>query len=89
VAANLIIFAGAALILSGLVRGRIWLPAFIAMDTYLLLNGVFLATAGVTNEAQGGALRIPLFVFVGLTVALMVTLAVRDLRSSAAATRQS
>ena len=45
-----------------------------ALAIYLLLNGVFLATYGIRNPAQGDSLRIVLFILVGLTVGLALWL---------------
>jgi hypothetical protein len=42
---------------------------------YLVLNIIFLMLEGVTNEAQGGELRLTLFVLVLLTVTLSTVLA--------------
>ena len=53
-------------------RGRTarrWLGAA-ALTIYLLLNALFLAQAGLTGAAQGGAPRAALFVLVALTLLL-------------------
>lgn len=44
---------------------------------YLFLNVLFLAREGVTNPAQGGELRVMLFVLVFLTVTLSALFAFR------------
>jgi hypothetical protein len=40
---------------------------------YLVLNIIFLAMEGITNEAQGGDLRVALFILVSVTVFLSST----------------
>ena len=46
----------------------------IAIALYLGLNGVFLAMNGITNPQQGGAVRLPLFVLVGVSTLLALWL---------------
>ncbi|MDQ2092463.1 hypothetical protein [Marimonas arenosa] len=48
--------------------------ATIAITLYLILNGWFVALHGVTNQDQGGAVRVTLFVLVGLSTALALWL---------------
>ncbi len=48
-----------------------------SLGIYLALNLFFLWQNGLTNPAAGGALRIPLFVFVVLTSALATALLTR------------
>ncbi|MEO0755141.1 MAG: hypothetical protein AAFY85_10140 [Pseudomonadota bacterium] len=55
--------------LTGQVGRRI---GFIVIAIYLALNGLFLVMYGVTNPQQGDALRVPLFVLVGLSTGLAV-----------------
>lgn len=65
-------------------RGRTahrWLGAA-ALAIYLLLNALFLAQAGLTNPAQGGAPRVALFVLVALTLGLSGALLVRGPRAA-------
>lgn len=67
-------------ILSNLIIGSwaIWglftktaaLSGLIAILLYLGLNGWFVAMHGITNPDQGGALRVTLFVLVGLSTAM-------------------
>ena len=68
--ANLIILVWLGLAATGRFMGSPRLMAVAALAAYLSLNLIFLAQAGVTNPAQGGALRVALFVFVLLTTAL-------------------
>ena len=70
IAANLIMLAWIGLAASGRFSGSPRLLAVTALVAYLGLNLTFLAQAGVTNPAQGGALRVALFVLVVLTAAL-------------------
>ncbi|NUM44824.1 MAG: hypothetical protein HUU38_08950 [Anaerolineales bacterium] len=51
--------------------------ALLATGSYLALNLLFLALNGVTNPAQGGELRITLFVLVALSTVLAGFLAYR------------
>jgi hypothetical protein len=44
--------------------------AAFAIGAYLVLNVVFLALEGITNEAQGGSLRVALFILVSVTLLL-------------------
>ena len=53
-----------------------------AVVVYLVLNGAFLAQAGLTNPAQGGAPRVALFVLVALTLGLSGALLVRGPRAA-------
>ncbi|WP_165784318.1 hypothetical protein [Zhengella mangrovi] len=46
----------------------------IAIILYLDLNGWFVAINGITNPEQGGALRLTLFVLVGLSSVLALWL---------------
>ena len=46
----------------------------VAIASYLVLNFIFVALHGVTNPDQGGALRVALFVLVGLSTALSIWL---------------
>ena len=53
-----------------LANPRMTIVASLAM--YLALNGMFVQTYGLTNPMQGDALRIALFVFIGITTVLTV-----------------
>lgn len=46
----------------------------VAIVLYLALNGWFLAMHGISNPDQGGALRVTLFVLVGLSTAFALWL---------------
>ncbi len=77
IASNLIV-----LLWLGVLSARVVAPQFrmIAVGVialYLALNLIFLATAGITNAAQGGGLRVTLLAFVALTTALSAVLAYR------------
>ncbi len=74
VASNLIILLWLAVALSGRFNMKSMLAAGGALGGYVILNGLFLALEGVTNPAQGGALRTTLFVLIGLTGALSIWL---------------
>jgi hypothetical protein len=76
IAANGVILLWLGLSVAVRLPGRRWTAGF-ALAVYLLLNIYFLAAAGLTNPAQGGALRTPLLVLVALTTVLCVWLAVR------------
>jgi len=52
----------------------------IAIGIYVALNAVFIAMNGITNPDQDGALRITLFVLVGLSVALALWLRAKTRR---------
>ena len=67
---NIIILLWVAGGMMGWLKVRFRPTAVGAVGAYLLLNLIFLALEGVTNEAQGGGLRVMLFVLIALTVAL-------------------
>lgn len=79
VTSNLIILGWLALISSGRFKTR--RAALLAAGSYLALNLIFLALNGVTNPAQGGELRITLFVLVFLSTGLsgFITSTLKDL----------
>lgn len=68
VTSNAIIFLWIGLEAAGRGRGKI-LP-LIAIGAYILLNGAFLATAGFTNDQQGGQVRWMFFALVIATLGL-------------------
>lgn len=70
VASNVVIIVWLALVLFDKLSTRFLLAASIAIGLYLVLNLLFLAREGITNPAQGDALRLMLFALVFLTVAL-------------------
>ncbi len=67
---NIIILLWVAAGVLGWLKARFRPTAVAAVSAYLLLNLIFLALEGVTNEAQGGDLRVMLFVLISLTVGL-------------------
>jgi hypothetical protein len=68
VSANLLILLWLALTASGRLKSRFPQTAAAATGAYLLLNLVFLAGAGLTNPALGGAVRAALLLLVSLTL---------------------
>ena len=54
-----------------------------SIGLYLILNLIFLAQEGLTNPAQGGNLRITLFLLVFLTATLSVAMSYRYKRTLA------
>lgn len=70
VASNVVILLWLALMAFGKIRGYARQTGFASLGVYLLLNALFLAQAGFTNPAQGGAVRWMLFLLVILTLAL-------------------
>jgi hypothetical protein len=70
VTSNLVILLWLAIAASGRLNTRLQLAALVSIGAYLLLNLVFLAREGLTNPAQGGALRVALFGLMFFTVAL-------------------
>ena len=70
VTSNIVIVLWLAAGARGLFRARPMVVALSAVGAYLALNLAFLAREGMTNAAQGGGLRIALFAFVLLTLAL-------------------
>ncbi len=75
VTANLIVLLWLALIAAGRLTALRRPAAVTAIGAYVILNGLFLAQAGLTNPAQGGALRVTLLVLVVLTTGLALWLA--------------
>lgn len=69
VASNGLILLWLALLARGSMRTKFRLTALGAIGLYLALNLIFLAQAGLTNAAQGGGLRVTLFLLVFLTSA--------------------
>lgn len=77
VAANVIVLLWLAIVVSDKVRANSLGLSLKTIGLYLLLHIIFLAREGVTNTAQGGDLRIALFVFMILTVGLSVLLTLK------------
>lgn len=67
---NIIILVWVGFAVLGWLKSQFRPTAVVAVSAYLLLNLIFLALEGVTNEAQGGGLRVMLFGLVFLTVGL-------------------
>ena len=76
VASNVIILAWLGLVAGG--RGGIRSISSGMVGGYLLLNLLFLAQEGITNPAQGGALRVMLLVLIALTEGLSAWLIYRS-----------
>jgi len=74
VASNLIILAWLVFGAAGLITEPARYISIGVIGVYLLLNFIFLGINGITNPAQGGALRLPLFAFMGFTVVLGIWL---------------
>jgi hypothetical protein len=70
VSSNLVILLWAAITVSGWLRPNLRLAALVSIAAYLVLNLIFLALYGITNPAQGGALRVSLVVLIFATLAL-------------------
>ncbi len=70
VSSNLVILLWLAVTAVGRSGDKFQWLAWASTGTYLLLNLVFLATEGITNPEQGGALRVALLLFVAITVIL-------------------
>jgi hypothetical protein len=70
VASNISILLWLAMIVSGRLKEKSLLMAVLSIVVYLILNFIFLALEGVTNAAQGGELRVALFLLMFCTVAL-------------------
>ena len=70
VASNIVILLWLAVVASGGFKSRyLWMPV-ISIGVYFILNLIFLALEGVTNAAQGGELRIALFLLMFITLVL-------------------
>lgn len=80
VATNLVVLLWVGLAVSRKLQRWRWETAVSITTITLYLGGnlLFLALAGITNPAQGGALRVTLFVLVGLTLLLSAWLALRQ-----------
>jgi hypothetical protein len=74
ITSNVIILLWLALVTFGRVKLNFRIVAAGAIGLYLLLNVIFLATNGVTNPEQGGALRVTLLILIALTVRLSIML---------------
>ena len=74
VASNAVILLWLVLMAFGILRGYARQTGIASVGLYLLLNALFLAQAGFTNPAQGGAVRWMLILLVALTVALSARL---------------
>ncbi len=72
---NVIIFVWLGLVLAGRFGHIPWRVAGAFVGVYVLLNGVFLAEAGLTNPDNNDEFRTVLFVLVGVTIALSAWLA--------------
>lgn len=70
VTSNVVILLWLAAMATGRIKANFRPVAIGVVGLYLVLNIIFLALEGVTNPAQGGALRLPLFVLVLLTLVL-------------------
>ena len=70
VASNLVILLWLAVVTSGKISASMRQTGIVSLGGYLLLNALFLAQAGFTNPAQGGAVRWMLILLVALTLAL-------------------
>ncbi|MBI1295920.1 hypothetical protein GC175_13280 [bacterium] len=77
ITANVVILLWLVVMALGKTGQRTALLSAAAIGVYLLLNLIFLVLEGVTNPAQGDALRTTLFVLVGVTVILSIWLAYR------------
>lgn len=77
VASNAVILLWLVLMAFGIIRGYARQTGIASVSGYLLLNAIFLAQAGFTNPAQGGAVRWMLILLVALTLSLAVWLIYR------------
>ena len=74
ITSNLVIIVGA---VGAYLSGRLnVLLSVLSGITYLVLNAVFIAQAGLANP-QTGALRLPLFVFMAASLAVLIWLSRR------------
>lgn len=74
VASNVVILLWLILAASGKISASMRQTDIASVGGYLLLNAIFLAQAGLTNPAQGGAVRWMLFLLVVLTLTLAIWL---------------
>lgn len=77
IASNLVVLVWTAAVMAGRINTRFALTAGGTILVYLAFNILFLLREGLTNPNQGGALRVTLFVLVGVTVGLSTLLASR------------
>lgn len=70
VTSNIIILIWLAVMAAGKFKAHFRPTAVIAVGAYFTLNVIFLAREGVTNAAQGGGLRIALFMLMFITLTL-------------------
>jgi len=70
VASNIVILLWLAVVASGGFKSRSLWMSTISIVAYFILNIIFLALEGVTNAAQGGELRIALFLLMFITLVL-------------------
>ena len=68
VSSNLVILLWVIALVVGQLKRSNWYISIAAIGIYLVLNLSFIGLKGITNPANGGALRLPLFILVGLTV---------------------
>jgi len=68
VTSNVVVLLWLALAASGKMSVSIRQMGVVSMGIYLLLNALFLAQAGFTNPAQGGAVRWMLILLIALTL---------------------
>lgn len=73
ITANVLLCMGLAALFSARGRALFAQVELFCVGAYLTLNAVFLATAGVVNPLNGNV-RLPLFVFVGVSALLSVWL---------------
>lgn len=76
VIANVVLLIWLGIVVSGRLNHMAWRVATGSVGVYLLLNAVFLATAGFTNPDDGGQFRTVLVVLVGMSVALAAWLTI-------------
>lgn len=75
VAANLVVLLWLGALAAGKFKAQAWPLALGALGVYLVLNLVFLMREGLTNPAQGDAVRVMLLLLVATTAALAAALA--------------
>ena len=70
ITSNIVILLWSAAVWFGWLKGQFRTASLAALGIYLLLNGIFLAQNGLTNQEQGDAPRTMLFLLVMATTVL-------------------